>query len=91
MSFDSLLQIWANDAPTDAHRKALLRCLIEKVLLDRGEREVALARIVWRGGAVTDLHVKMKVKSVAKLTRIEELPHASVGARSDGRARRSNR
>ncbi|TBD93303.1 recombinase family protein [Rhizobium ruizarguesonis] len=71
--FDSLPQIWANDATTDAHRKALLRCLVEKVVLDRGERDVALARIVWRGGAVTDLHVKMKVNSVAKLTRGEEL------------------
>lgn len=73
MSFDSLPQIWANDAPTDAHRKALLRCLIEKVVLDRGEGNVALARSVWRGGTVTDLHVKMKVKFVAKLTRSEEL------------------
>ena len=71
--FDSLPQIWANDATTDAHRKALLRCLIEKVVLDRGERDIALARIVWRGGAVTDLHVKMKVNSIAKLTRGEEL------------------
>ncbi|MFQ6164079.1 hypothetical protein [Sinorhizobium meliloti] len=71
--FVSLPQIWADDATTDAHRKALLRCLIEKVVLDRGERDIALARIVWRGGAVTDLHVKMKVNSVAKLTRGEEL------------------
>lgn len=71
--FGSLPQIWANDTTTDAHRKALLRCLIEKVVLDRGERDIALARVVWRGGAVTDLHVKMKVNSVAKLTRGEEM------------------
>ena len=71
--FDSLPQIWADDTTTDAHRKALLRCLIEKVVLDRGERDVALVRIVWRGGAVTDLDVKMKVNSVAKLTRGEEM------------------
>ncbi|MEW9612713.1 hypothetical protein AB3G45_02400 [Shinella sp. S4-D37] len=71
--FDRLPQIWADVATTDAHRKALLRCLIEKVVLDRGERDIALARIVWRGGAVTDLHVKMKVNSIAKLTRGEEL------------------
>ncbi|RWK78999.1 MAG: recombinase family protein [Mesorhizobium sp.] len=68
-----LPQIWAGDATTDAHRKALLRCLIEKVVLDRGERDVALVRIVWRGGAVTELEVKMKVNSVAKLTRGEEM------------------
>ncbi|MER9946430.1 hypothetical protein NKJ70_31930 [Mesorhizobium sp. M0092] len=68
-----LPQIWADDATTDAHRKALLRCLVEKVVLDRGEHDVALARIVWRGGAVTELEVKMKVNSVAKLTRGEEM------------------
>jgi hypothetical protein len=71
--FDSLPQIWASGTTTDAHRKALLRCLIEKVVLDRGERDIALARIVWRGGAVTELHVKMKVNSIAKLTHGEEL------------------
>jgi len=54
----------------------------------RGERDIALARIVWRGGAVTNLHVKMKVKSVAKLTRGEELrarllEHALMGVPDD--------
>ncbi|MER8537611.1 recombinase family protein [Mesorhizobium sp. M1005] len=68
-----LPQIWAGDATTDAHRKALLRCLIEKIVLDRGERDVALVSIVWRGGAVTELEVKMKVNSVAKLTRGGEM------------------
>lgn len=68
-----LPQIWADDATTDTHRKALLRCLIEKVVLDRGERDIARVRIVWRGGAVTELEVKMKVNSVAKLTRGEEM------------------
>ncbi|MEY9132433.1 hypothetical protein ACVMII_001337 [Bradyrhizobium diazoefficiens] len=29
-----------------------------------GERDLALARIVWRGGAVTELEVKMSVNSV---------------------------
>jgi hypothetical protein len=68
-----LPQIWADEATTDAQRKALLRCLVEKVVLDRGERDVALVRIVWRGGAVTDLEVKMRVNSVAKLTRGGEM------------------
>jgi hypothetical protein len=49
------------------------RCLVEKVVLDRGTRDIALARIVWRGGAVTDLEVKMRVNAVAKLTRGEEM------------------
>jgi Recombinase zinc beta ribbon domain len=68
-----LAPIWADEATTDAQRKALLRCLVDKVVLDRGEHGVALARIVWRGGAVTDLEVKLKVNSVAKLTRGMEM------------------
>ena len=53
-----LPQIWADPATTDAQRKALLRCLVEKVVLDRGEHDVAMVRIVWRGGAVSNLEVK---------------------------------
>ena len=68
-----LPQIWAGDATSDAHRKALLRCLIDKVVLDRGEHDIARARIVWRGGAVTELEVKMRVNSVANLTRSAEM------------------
>jgi DNA invertase Pin-like site-specific DNA recombinase len=68
-----LPQIWASEATTDAQRKALLRCLVEKVILDRGEHDVAKARIVWRGGAVSELDVKMTVNSVAKLTRGVEM------------------
>lgn len=68
-----LPNIWADPAIMDAQRKALLRCLVEKVVLDRGEHDVALVRIVWRGGEVTDLEVKMKVNSVGKLTRGNEM------------------
>lgn len=37
-----LPQIWADETTTDAQRKALLRCLVDKVVLDRGERDIAL-------------------------------------------------
>ena len=68
-----LPHIWTDPATTDAQRKALLRCLIDKVVLDRGEHDVSLVRIVWRGGAVSNVDVKMKVNSVAKLTRGTEM------------------
>jgi len=68
-----LRQIWQAEATTDAHRKSLLRCLVEKVVLDRGEHDITLARIVWRGGATSELEVKMKVNSIAKLTRGGEM------------------
>ncbi|WP_323006989.1 hypothetical protein [Pseudorhodobacter sp.] len=68
-----LPQIWADPATTDTHRKALLRCLVEKVVIDRGTHDIALARIVWRGGAVTELEVKMQVNSLANLARGDEM------------------
>lgn len=68
-----LPQIWDDPATSDARRKALLRCLIDKVILDRGEHDIAIVRIVWRGGAVTRLEVKMRVSSLSKLARAEEM------------------
>ncbi|GLR99824.1 hypothetical protein [Bradyrhizobium diazoefficiens] len=68
-----LPEIWTDPGTTDAKRKALLRCLIDKVILDRGEHDVVRMRIVWRGGAVTDIEVKMRVNSVADLTQGAEM------------------
>jgi hypothetical protein len=53
--------------------RPLLRCLVEKVVLDRGEHDVARVRIVWRGSAVSEIDVKMRVGSVARLTRGDEM------------------
>ena len=68
-----LSEIWTDPSTTDARRKALLRCLVEKVILDRGARDVGLVRIVWRGGAVSELEVKMRVNSVSSLSRGAEM------------------
>jgi DNA invertase Pin-like site-specific DNA recombinase len=68
-----LPEIWADSSTTAAKRKALLRCLVEKVVLDRGEHDVARVRIVWRGGVVSEIDVKMRVGSVARLTRGDEM------------------
>jgi hypothetical protein len=68
-----LPQIWADPTTTDAQRKALLRCLVDKVVLDRGEHDVASVRIVWRGGAVTKLEVQQRVNAVVKLARGVEM------------------
>ena len=53
-----LPEIWLSPETTGAKRKALLRCLVEKVILDRGEHDVGLVRIVWRGGAVSELDAR---------------------------------
>ena len=68
-----LPEIWADRGTTDAQRKALLRCLVDKVILDRGEHDVSRVRIIWRGGAISELDVKMRVNAVANLTRGAEM------------------
>ncbi len=79
-----LPQIWIDPATSDVHRKALLRCLIDKVVLDRGDHDITVVRIVWRGGAVTSLDVKMRVNSVAKLTRGAEMRDRAIALARDG-------
>ena len=79
-----LPQIWADETISDAHRKALLRYIIEKVVLDRGEHDLAPARIVWRGGAVTELEVGMSVNSVTRLTRGTEMRARLLALARDG-------
>lgn len=62
-----LPQIWADPQTSDSHRKALMRCLIDKVVLDRDIRDTTSVRIVWRGGAVSELEVRMKVNAISHL------------------------
>jgi DNA invertase Pin-like site-specific DNA recombinase len=77
--------LWDDPITDSARRKALLRCLVEKVILERGPRDVATVRIVWRGGATSELAVARPVNGIAALTRgaqmqvrILELAHAGL-------------
>ncbi len=63
-----LTEIWADPVVSREHRKALLRCLVAKVVLRRTARDRAAVRIVWRGGATTDLEVALPVNRVTALT-----------------------
>ncbi|WP_426411758.1 hypothetical protein [Bradyrhizobium ganzhouense] len=56
---------WDNPATRSDHRKVLLRCLIEKVVMRRCARDKPEVRIVWRGGATTDLVVTLPVNAVS--------------------------
>ena len=51
---ESLPKLWQSSAISQAQRKALLRCLVDKVVLQRTEDkyDVLQVRIVWRGDVV---------------------------------------
>jgi DNA invertase Pin-like site-specific DNA recombinase len=64
----ALPTLWQQDTLSRAQRKALLRCLIDKVVLDRQTPDTIATRIVWRGGAVSELAVPCSVGTLRDLT-----------------------
>jgi DNA invertase Pin-like site-specific DNA recombinase len=61
--------IWADPNTGQAHRKALMRCLIDKVVLRRVTPDRAAVRVVWRGGATTELDVELPVSALSSMPR----------------------
>src|SRR5260370_36246379 len=68
-----LPELWAEASVTREHRKALLRCLIDKVVMRRAARDMADVRIVGRGGEITEMPVMLPVNAVAALPRHAEM------------------
>jgi hypothetical protein len=68
-----LPQLWDTQILSQPQRKALLRCLIDKVVLHRVARSQAQVRIVWRGGETTTVLVPVPVKSLAALPQAAEM------------------
>jgi DNA invertase Pin-like site-specific DNA recombinase len=68
-----LPQIWHQDVLTQPHKKALLRCLIDKVVIHRQVQDHVHTRIVWRGGDTTTLEIPVPVGSFADLSAAAEM------------------
>lgn len=68
-----LPEVWGAGLLTSAQKKALLRCLIDKVVIQRVVRDVVQTRIVWRGGAATTLEVPIAVGAFSALSDVPEL------------------
>jgi hypothetical protein len=70
-----LPEIWGTSflSRARAQKKALLRCLIDKVVLQRAVRDRVQARIVWRGGADTTLEIPLAVGAFSALSEAAEL------------------
>lgn len=68
-------QLWNQPVLTQPQRKALLRCLIEKVVLHRVGRAQAEVRIVWCGGETTTLQVPVRVHCLVALPKAAEMKH----------------
>jgi DNA invertase Pin-like site-specific DNA recombinase len=65
--------LWPTAVLSRTQKKALLRCLLEKVIVQRLGRDQVQIRIVWRGGEVTECVIPIPVGSLAELSTGEEL------------------
>ena len=63
----TLPDLWQTDVLAQPQRKALLRCLIDKVIVHRAPRDEVQTRIVWKGGATTTFAVPVTVGAFADL------------------------
>jgi len=68
-----LPDLWREGLFTQTQRKALLRCLIDKVVIHRVGRDRVHTRIVWKGGDTTTCDVPITVGSFAELSFAEDM------------------
>ncbi len=65
--------LWPTAVLSRTQKKALLRCLVDKVVVQRLGRDQVQSRIVWRGGEVTECVIPIPVGSLAELSTGQEL------------------
>ena len=69
----NLPELWANGRLSQSKKKALLRSLIDKVVIRRVRRDTVHTRVVWKGGEVTTAEIPIPVGSLAELSQAKEL------------------
>jgi hypothetical protein len=84
-----LPDLWRQPVLTTARKKALLRCLIDKVVIHRTARDTVAMRIVWRGGATSEATVPVTVGSLSDQSRSREMEADIVTRARAGEIKRS--
>ena len=79
-----LPQIWDSTVLSNAQKKALLRSLIDKVVIHRSARDIVQTRIIWKGGATTTMDIPITVGSFAELSCAEEMESTIVELAEQG-------
>lgn len=80
----SMPQLWRSNSLTNAQRKSFLRCLIDKVVIHRSERDRVHTRIVWQGGAVTEIDIPIAVGSRRALPNCNDMEAKILDHEADG-------
>jgi hypothetical protein len=79
-----LPEVWQGDRLTMAHKKELLRSLIERVIAKRLAPDVVEVRIVWVSGAVSEARVRSPIGRVADVSDYERLVERLLALSEEG-------
>jgi DNA invertase Pin-like site-specific DNA recombinase len=79
-----LPELWQGDLLSRTHKKALLRCLVEKVVAHREPQDTVRLRIIWKGGATTSADLPVAVGAVSRLSCGADLEKQIVRLARDG-------
>lgn len=61
-------ELWREGQLAPQQKKALLRCLIDKVVVHRGAPDSVRCRVVWKGGETTSADLPVAVSALARLS-----------------------
>ena len=73
-----LPSLWVEDRISQTQKKALLRCLIDKVVIRRATKDTLEVRLVWKGGDNTLLHVPVAVGNFHFLSNANDMENIIV-------------
>lgn len=82
---EKLPQVWDKQLLSQQQKKALLRCLIDKVVIHRSARDRVHTRIVWKGGDTSTLPIPITVGSFAELTTAKEMEQLVLKLSTEGK------
>lgn len=68
-----LPDLWQGDVLSRVQKKALLRCLIDKVVIHRIARDQVRTRIIWKGGETTTADLPVPVGALSDLSNAQML------------------
>ena len=79
-----LPKIWQQPYLSSPTKKALLRCLIDKVVIHRSKTDTIQVRIVWKGGATTTNQIPVTVGSFTQLSFAQQMEEQIVQLAKQG-------
>jgi DNA invertase Pin-like site-specific DNA recombinase len=82
----NLPELWTQGRLSRQQKKALLRSLIDKVVIHRVKRDTIRTRVIWKGGEASTAEVPIPVGSLAELSQAKEMEARILQLAAEGRS-----